>query len=142
GGSRQPCPTTPRSGSGAGGSGGGAGASGGGAGASGGGAGGSGTGGAAAPVPEPVDFNPKGKNLIFKEVKLNAGQLREKWPFRQDLNTSDPPNLVQHGDDYHVMQGNHRTWTAQNPPKGEPLTIKARIWTPQEWEAHSGMPFV
>jgi RHS repeat-associated protein len=93
-------------------------------------------------TPEVVEFNPRGKNIIFKETELNAGQLREKWPFRHDLSEANMPNLVKHGDEFHVMQGNHRVWTAQNPPEGGPLTIKVKVWTPEQWAEHSQMPFV
>jgi hypothetical protein len=87
-------------------------------------------------------LNPAKDNILFREAKLFRRRLNKVRPFNQALSDSggQPIRVVvgPSGEKY-IMQGNHRVWGAQIDGL---QAVEALIYTPDQWEALTGSPFV
>jgi hypothetical protein len=86
-------------------------------------------------------IDPAADTVVFREPVLSVSKIDAVKPFSQARSDGggQPIRVVQHGGLQYVMQGNHRTFAAQE----EGLRgIGCLLYTPEQWEAFTGMPFV
>jgi hypothetical protein len=83
-------------------------------------------------------INPSGTNLYFVDHPISLSRVGPKSPFDPVLSAKQPPQIVEHGGNYYIFQGNCRFYAARTDPQG-PSSIEAVVFTLDEFAAHSGL---
>jgi hypothetical protein len=86
-------------------------------------------------------IDPTADTVVFREPVLSGPRIDAAKPFDQAKSDGggQPIRVVTHGGLQYIMQGNHRTYAAQE----EGLrAVGCLLYTPEQWQEFTGMPFV
>jgi hypothetical protein len=87
-------------------------------------------------------INPVTDNIIFREPLLSARKIAAVNPFdqaRSDAGGQPIRVVVDSSGVKYIMQGNHRVCGAQEDGV---QSIGCLIYTPEQWQEFTGMPFL
>jgi hypothetical protein len=99
------------------------------------------------PLEEPIDpgvwgtIDPMEDEIVFREETLSRARVDAVRPFDQaKSDKGDQPIrvVVRQQTEKHIMQGNHRAFGAQEDGVRD---VRALVYSPEEWEAFTGIPF-